>query len=289
MSATNGLIPVNTTRRLSPTVLDHDIGDAGSAVAVREYRPTRSPRAALLWVHGGSFIEGDLDMPESHEVALALADRGIWIVATDYRKATNGVRYPAPVDDVATSWQWCVARAQEQGIRGGSLHLGGASAGACLAASVALRAQILEAPTPASVVLAYPLLHPSIPRLDEAAAVLLSRIPGAVEFSPSDVLAMALNYAGDARLLMSGLVFPGLADLEGLPRTLVIASEHDSLRDSAERFTQSARDARVQVEYYQERGSAHGHLGGVGSLQFARSIERMVQWMLDDQPEDTQR
>lgn len=272
-------------RALSPIVIsDHVVqGDQGG-IPVREYRPAGTARAGLLWVHGGSFVEGDVDMPESHEVARALAQSGVWVVASDYRKAIGGVTYPAPVDDVEASWGWYSARASEQGIPHGTLHLGGASAGACIAASVALRRVVDGSPSPASLVLAYPLLHPSIPRMERTAAAMLATIPDAVEFSPSDVLAMALNYVGDARLLTDGAAFPGLTHLAGLPMTLILTSEHDSLRHSGERFFSSARRAGVRAEYYCEPGAAHGHLGARGSAQFGRSIARIVQWVLQTDP-----
>ena len=45
----------------------------------RVYRdPTAEPSGkALVWVHGGAFLGGYLDMPESNWVALELAARGI--------------------------------------------------------------------------------------------------------------------------------------------------------------------------------------------------------------------
>ncbi|ANF32531.1 hypothetical protein A0130_13410 [Leifsonia xyli] len=42
--------------------------------------------AALVWAHGGGFIGGHLDMPESNWVALELAARGIPSLAVDYTK-----------------------------------------------------------------------------------------------------------------------------------------------------------------------------------------------------------
>ncbi|MET0829061.1 MAG: alpha/beta hydrolase, partial [Microbacterium sp.] len=41
---------------------------------------------ALVWVHGGAFMGGYLDMPESNWVALELAARGIPVFAVDYTK-----------------------------------------------------------------------------------------------------------------------------------------------------------------------------------------------------------
>ena len=52
-------------------------------VPVRVYAPpTPAPpggRPCLVWMHGGAFAWGDLDMPEAHEVARELAGF-IWAV-----------------------------------------------------------------------------------------------------------------------------------------------------------------------------------------------------------------
>ena len=50
----------------------------------RLYRNAKLPAAAgFVWVHGGAFVFGDLDMPEAHEVGLALAARGVPVLSVD--------------------------------------------------------------------------------------------------------------------------------------------------------------------------------------------------------------
>ncbi len=77
-------------RRRFPHLLDvatsdlHIEGPHG-AVPARLYRDasTAASGRALVWVHGGAFIGGHLDMPESHWVSLELAARGIPVLAVD--------------------------------------------------------------------------------------------------------------------------------------------------------------------------------------------------------------
>ena len=73
----------------------------------RVYRDeTATPTGrALVWVHGGAFIGGYLDMPESNWVALELAARGIPVFAVDYTKCLGDVHYPVPSDDVLAAWR----------------------------------------------------------------------------------------------------------------------------------------------------------------------------------------
>ena len=76
----------------------------------RDEAATPSGRA-LVWVHGGAFIGGYLDMPESNWVALELAARGIPVFAVDYTKCLGDVHYPVPSDDVLAAWDHARAHA----------------------------------------------------------------------------------------------------------------------------------------------------------------------------------
>ncbi|QNE44248.1 carboxylesterase family protein [Frigoribacterium sp. NBH87] len=86
----------------------------------------------LVWAHGGGFFRGGLDQPEAHEVASALARRGVGVVTVDYRltpwplvgrvgrvasvgpvarvgragrDGRGRTRFPGPVDDVSAVWR----------------------------------------------------------------------------------------------------------------------------------------------------------------------------------------
>jgi acetyl esterase len=57
-----------------------------SPVRLRIYRGrTGRPGPLLLWMHGGGFVGGSLDMPEADAVCRALAVSGITCVSVDYR------------------------------------------------------------------------------------------------------------------------------------------------------------------------------------------------------------
>ena len=115
-----------------------------SAFALRPVRVYRPPGAAsrevpgLLWMHGGAFVAGDLDMPEAHVVSAELASRGAIVVSVDYRLATATVRYPVPLDDVHAAWGWFADVTDDLGTDPRQLAIGGASAGANLAAAATL-------------------------------------------------------------------------------------------------------------------------------------------------------
>lgn len=58
-------------------------------------------------VHGGGWLVGDLDLTEADWVARELCTRsGATIVSVDYRKAVDGLTYPAPLNDVVNALRW---------------------------------------------------------------------------------------------------------------------------------------------------------------------------------------
>ncbi|WP_448002475.1 alpha/beta hydrolase [Agromyces bauzanensis] len=273
------------------------------------------PTPALVWVHGGGFAAGDLDMPEADWVARTLATLGVTVVSVDYRLVGDGCRYPAPSDDVITAWHWTLEHAGELGIDPARAAIGGASAGANLATGSILRmparadaprsaiidsaggapapgatpevAQETRAPSakpemPAGVVLAYPTLLAVQPAPDAALRSRLDANPDADRFGPDVVRAMYENYLGgpvdDAPLP----AVPGLAaasDLAGFPPVLMVNSESDELRVSGEVFAETLAEAGVPLELVIEPGTEHGHLNRPGEPAASATLDRVVRWL----------
>ena len=166
-------------------------GPHGRLVPARLYRDAAAPASgrALVWVHGGAFIGGYLDMPEANWVALELAARGIPVLSVDYVKCLGDVHFPEPTDEVRTAWEHARAHAEELfGVDADALLLGGASAGGNLTAGAVAQLQDAGEPVPAGLVLVYPAVHPNGP--EASAEVDLA--------SPHGQLAM--NFAGSERL-----------------------------------------------------------------------------------------
>ena len=86
---------------------------------VRVYRPRDADGTGLVWVHGGGFAYGGLDMPEADAVSDAIASTGTTVISFDYRLAPvsaaaarrgeqsrAGMHHPAASDDVLSAWEW---------------------------------------------------------------------------------------------------------------------------------------------------------------------------------------
>jgi acetyl esterase len=260
------------------TTRDVTIPGLDGNVPGRLYRhPTVPAKGALVWAHGGGFAAGDLDMPEAHWVSLMLAAQGTVVLSLDYRKAVGGVHYPAPSDDVLAGWLWAVQHRAELVAATGPLHLGGASAGASLAAGVAKRLRDGAGELPSSLLLVYPTLHPDVPPASAELEALTSAIREAVP--PGLMQLMSLNYAGTAAVLEDSYAFPGLGNVAGLPPTYILNSEVDLLRPSGEAFGADLKAAGVEVTLEYEPGSGHGHLNEPLSDAAQRSIDRMAAWL----------
>lgn len=250
-------------------IADRRVAGPHGDVPVRTYRrPGSASRTAVLWMHGGAFITGDLDMPEADAVARALALRtDAHVVSVDYRLALDGVHHPVPLDDAVAAAEWLRAATP------GPFVVGGASAGGCLAAAVALRLRDAGR-APDLALLMYPLLHPIVPEPDADLAAIVERVPEAFRFRPEQTVALNANYLGGAA--PDAYAFPGLADLRGFPPTYLETDEFDDLRASGELFARQLADAGVDVEYVVAAGVPHGHLNAVGSPYAAASADRMA-------------
>jgi acetyl esterase/lipase len=118
-------------------------GPAGAPdVPVRIYR--RAERTAhdvpgIVWMHGGGYVLGSYDLDQPFLDALVAAT-GCVAVSVEYRLAPE-TPFPGPVDDCFAALEHVRDAAGELGVDAARLAVGGASAGAGLAAACALRAR----------------------------------------------------------------------------------------------------------------------------------------------------
>lgn len=237
------------------TVEDTAIDGPHGPIPLRLYRPEGGATGALLWCHGGGFRHGDLDMHEAHVVSIELARRaGVAVASVDYRLADGTTKYPVPIDDVHAAWNWWCEQPLPEGA---SIALGGASAGAALALSTALRTRDTGGRPADAILLAYPFTHYPNPALSPAMSVEMNALP--FRFEPEGVEEMVRNYVGRISDVPPDAL-PGAARLDGLPPTRIVISEYDDLRASAELLERQFREVGVPVESYLALGMTHGHL-----------------------------
>ncbi|KJK12391.1 hypothetical protein UB45_09060 [Terrabacter sp. 28] len=235
-------------------------------VPVRLYTPvgddTRSTeRPCLVWLHGGAFRMGDLDMPEADWTARQICERaGAVVVSVDYRLCVDGVTFPVPHDDVVAAVRWVRANAAALGVNGARISMGGASAGGNLATGAALRLRDEDDWVPAALLLAYTTLHAVVPAPSTRLAPLLAEIPRLLRFLPEDRRGITENYLGGPESRADGYAMPANGVLDGLCPVLLLNSEYDDLRPSAEAFASMLATAGVDVRQVVVPGMLHGFL-----------------------------
>jgi len=256
------------------------------AIKVRVYRPDApqaEPATTVVWIHGGAFISGSLDMTEADAPCRAFAAAGLTAVSVDYRRAPgfasrtqrhpHAVRYPLPLDDCVAAWQWAARFGDTR------MFVGGASAGGALATTLVVRLGRQAARLPAGVVLAYPLLHAELPPLPPQVRSSLRGWRRLGTLGPRAVRWMGRNYVGPHGLAHLSEAFPRARDCAGFPPTLIVDAERDTLRASSIAFAAALREHGVRVTHLVERGVRHGYLDRAGGAAQRATLRRMVEWM----------
>lgn len=252
-------------------------------IPVRVYTPTETVEGAPLfvWCHGGGWVWGTLDDPEADATAREVCARaGAVVVSVDYRLAGPGVHFPVPLDDVVAATTWTREQATRWGADPQRLVLGGASAGANLAAGACVRLRDEGGVLPASLVLAYPCLHAPLPQPSAELADKLQGISRVMAFAPEALDPMVENYLGAPLADAPVHAMPGHGDLAGLPPTLVINAEYDGLRASGEAATEALVAAGVDTRQLLARDVAHGHFSAPHLPQAQESFQDVADWVL---------
>lgn len=267
--------PAAPIERADVVVEPGEVMGPGGPVPVRIYRPAEESDSlpALVWAHGGGWMYGDLDMPEAHSVAqVVAAETPAVVISVDYRLAP-GHTHPAGLDDVAAAVRWVLDEGEAHGIDPARVAVGGASAGAHLAACAALTMRDRLA----AVLLVYPAVDPlGGPYPDERHP----DCPPVIWIDRDAIGAMFGMYLGTDPASAADSVVPARADLTGLPPLLVTTAECDGLTPQGERFVDLARAAGVDATHHHVDAVLHGYLNTVGDSPRAdAALDRHAGWL----------
>jgi acetyl esterase len=226
--------------------------------AARNRRPGPHNRPALVWVHGGGFVSGDLDMRESDVVAREIVHRsGAVVIAVGYPTTNTGARYPTLHRSVMAAVDWTAAHSREFAIDPGRIVLGGASAGANLVLGAALEMRDRGTTCAISgIILAYPLAFRRLP--DDPEMSRLDAVPDMLRIAQNDVDRMFAQYAPDGN---EPYASADTMNPTGLPRTVVLVAGLDDLAASAVVVADRLSSGGVNVSVKRYEHAVHGFLG----------------------------
>lgn len=228
---------------------------------VRMYRPASHRGGALLFLHGGAYVLGDVYVEEERCLQLA-AGADALVASVGYGLAPEEP-FPAGLEDAYAALGWLVAEAPRLGVDRRRVAIGGSSAGAGLAAALALAAREREGPAVSFQLLVYPMLDD---RLDTP-SMGLSHTPLFSRRAAADAWAHYLgpgdDSPGDGPAAKLGrhahLAAPGrAADLGGLPPAYVMVAEIDPLRDEGIAYARRLVEAGTSCELHLFPGAFHG-------------------------------
>ncbi|HKS44570.1 MAG TPA: alpha/beta hydrolase [Amycolatopsis sp.] len=224
-----------------------------NGVPVRIYRPTGrpGPLPALLNLHGGGFVFGDLEFAHAESVRIATEVEAV-VVSVDYRLAPEHP-FPAGLEDCYTALGWTVDNAGDLGIDPARVGVGGESAGGGLAASVAQLARARGGP-------ALRFQYLGIPELDDSLETVSMRtfVDTPLWNRPAAEISWKSYLTGETTLDGVPAAPARAEDLSGLPPAFVSTSEFDPLRDEGLAYAQRLLQAGVSVELHHYPGTFHG-------------------------------
>lgn len=245
-------------------VAEQSIAGPEEDIPLRIYTPEGEPLpGALVYFHGGGWVIGDLD---SHDETCRRLCRGsgVRVIAVHYRRAPE-TTYPGAVEDCYRATVWAAEHAAELGIDPQRLAVGGDSAGANLAAAVALMARDRGGPALALQLLIYPVAAADFDTdsyRDNAEGYLLSR--RAMQWFWD-------QYVPDLDQRREPYAAPLAAtNLSGLPPALVQTAEFDPLRDEGEAYARALAEAGGDVQSTRYDGLIHGFFGMQDAVAAAR-------------------
>jgi acetyl esterase len=265
------------TQSIAPTFIaqkhERDLfvdGHAGKRAA-RLYVPTtaKSKPPLLVFFHGGGFAVGSIASHDGTVRELA-HESGCAVLSVDYRLAPENKAPTAPEDGLA-AYLWARAHADDLGIDGERIAVGGDSAGGNLAAVISHYCIERGHRMPEAQILIYP--------ATDLTCVMASHRTYATGFLLEEervqwYLAKYLRYDDEKREPYVSPLF--YERFEGLPRTVLVTAGFDVLRDEGMAYAEKLRAAGVDVTSRCEPGLIHGFFSLSGVIDAARDANLRI-------------
>ena len=216
---------------------------------IRIYRPATNSQRTIVYFHGGGWVLNFLDIYDASLSRLANQSNAT-IVSVNYQKAPEHP-YPTPFDDCYSTLEWVISHVNELALPS-AMGVAGDSAGANLAAAVALKARDHQ------IELAFQfLIYPCLDR----------------NFSTDSYRANATGFGLSTQAMqwfweqyLQGNVHdddpyaaPQRAQsFAGLAPAIIITAQYDPLLSDGENYLAALKNAGVSVSYRKFDGMIHG-------------------------------
>lgn len=234
--------------------VDYFVPSSGGApeVMVRLYRPEKQAKhlPALLWIHGGGYVLGSVLGDDLKAKGLAFSLNCV-VVSVEYRLAPEHP-FPAPLEDCYAALKWLSAKADDLLVNESRIAIGGASAGAGLAAGLALLARDRAEVSVYYQLLIYPMIDDT--NVDQTGA-------DTPIWSRANNLIAWRSYLGQepgAELVSPYAAALRAQKLQGLPPTCISVGTTDLFLSESIVYAQRLIDAGVNTELHVYADGFHG-------------------------------
>ena len=252
-------------------------GPAGAPdITARIYKPKNlsGSKPGMLWIHGGGYILGDLDV-DDYNLRQMCVNTGCIILSTNYRLAPEDP-FPAPVEDCYASLKWMVGNSQILGIDKSRIAIGGGSAGGGIAAGLAIMTRDMGEIEIVFQLLIYPMID------DRNITPSSHTITDPRTWDREKNIFAWKAYLGDS--VEDGNVSPYAAaaraeDLSGLPPAYIAVGELDLFLDEDIEYAQRLLQAGISTELHVYPGATHGFdsvLNAAVSRKFIENRDRAI-------------
>ena len=219
-----------------------------------------------LHLYGGAFQIGSIDDPLHVARGARLAAEAECIVVLGSYSLVPDARFPTQPEQACALLDWTVEHAPELGGDPERVAIGGASAGANLAAAATIMRRDRGGSRIRSQILEVPMVDMTMRSLDARG---LTRTPGMLV--RGFVRRLLADYI-DRRDRRDRRASPLMADLADLPDALILTAELDPLRGDGESYAHALMEAGVPTTCIRLIGQTHfggGHTRFVPSAAFA--------------------
>lgn len=265
---------IEASQQLGPPLAKVDSYDLsipiqGAKLGLRLYRTRPEPLPAVVFLHGGGWVMGNIDTHDVFCRDLAYT-AGVAVVSVDYRLAPEH-KYPTAVNDAYAALNYVHHRCEELGLLPGALAVAGDSAGGNLAAACALLSRDHGGPPIAMQVLIYPILDFDFSTTSYAQC-------GEGYFLTRAMMEWFWNqYLPNAEAGREPAASPLRAGrMHGLPPAVIITAEFDPLRDEGEAYARRLQDAGVPVILRRFEGTIHGFIRRTRTWPVAHAALKLI-------------
>lgn len=232
-------------------------GPAGAPdVTLVSARPAglAGPLPLLYYMHGGAMVMGNAWSVLPRMLREWAAPLRLAVISVEYRLAP-GTRYPGPLEDCYAGLLWAAGHADELGIDADRIVIGGKSAGAGLAAALALLSRDRGGPVPLGQLLLSPMLDD---RGDTFSGRQMSGLDTWDLTSHATAWQALLGDRYGARDLEPYAAPARATDLSGLPPAYIDVGSAEVFRDEDVAYANALWQAGGQAELHVWPGAYHG-------------------------------